>query len=375
MAWRYLAFTAPGGVFAGEIPLAGASLSRTLSGPFRLTGTIPVESPHLLSILRPWATTIWAEQDGVIRGGGILMPMDSQGSVLSIDCVGLSGYAKNMPWVGPDFASTSIDPLEVVRMIWAHLQGEPDGGLGVAVDAATSTVRVGAAAYYTTDEGAEASPNDALAADGSVKPGFRRVEAEPYRLNWWSTHDVGGEIDKLAELTPFDYLEHTEWASDTTLSHRLRLGVPSIGARRESLRFVIGENVAEIPALGADDEDYASDVLALGAGEERRMLRVALRQPGRGLRRVYTHVDKSATTDAALAASARSELGWRTGAGRMTSLAVFDHPHAPIGTFDVGDEVRVGGDAGWTDVDRWVRIVEMTIDPETDRVTLRVVEV
>jgi hypothetical protein len=361
--WRYIAQDLPSGEFREwHLPLTNVEITRTLSGPGRLTGQLPVPLAELDGVLRPWGTAIWAEADEQIRGGGILTPWQAGEQALTVDCVGISGYPQGMPWTGPTQALIDVDPLDVVRMIWSHLQSQPGGDLGVVVDATTSPVRVGEPerdVSFTTGEGQDVE-----------------FTAGPFRLEWWSTHDLGRVQDDLAADTPFDYLEDTAWDGDE-LVHRLRLGYPTLGARRTDLRFALGENVSVVPTLDAEDDDYASDVLALGAGEGQAMVHTSLHRPdAAGLRRVHVYTDKTARSTSALAGSARRELAWLTGAPRVRTLSVTDHPHAGLGSFDVGDEIFVEGASGWVTLDRWVRIVERTINPDAgDRITLTVVEV
>jgi hypothetical protein len=356
VAWRYPAFAEPSGAYLGELALAGVEVTRTLSGPGRLTGRVlPGQDATLL---RPWQVSIWAEDEaGTIRGGGFLAPADWTADAATIDCIGRSGYPQSMPWTGDPYAGVQVDPLDVVRRIWAHLQSQPGGDIGVVVDTTTSPVRVG-----------EAEDTKSAAA-GSTTTG-------PVRLDWWSTADLGRVIDDLADATPFDYLEQTAWSGDR-LTHRLQLGYPTIGVRRQDVRLALGENLAVTPSLDSDDGDYATEVHALGAGEGRAMVRAPrITRTADGVRRVLLHVDKTARTTTVLTASARAALGVLTGDGRVHQVTVTEHPHAPLGSFDVGDEVYLTGTDGLVTLDRWVRIVALTIRPEdTTSMTLDVQEV
>lgn len=362
MGWRYLAQRLPSGEFIDyDIPLGDVAVTRTLSGPGRLTATVPVEVGHLVGadgrpVLTEWGTAIWAEADGVIRGGGILAEVDVDGPKLTVDCVGVSGYPQGMPWLGPDYAGVQVDPLDVVRMVWAHVQSYPDGNLGVVVDATRSPVRVG-----TEEEDVEFATGDGR--DVAFTAG-------PFTLNWWSTDDLGKVLDELARDTPFDYLEHTTWDGDA-LAHRLQLGYPRIGGRREDLRLVIGENVTVVPPVAWGE--YASEVLVLGAGEGAGMVRAHL--PGRPagrLRRVARVADKAADTAAKATARARAELAARVGAEEVTDLVLADHPHAPLGSIQPGDVVLIEGDAGWVDLTTWGRVVQVVIRPAAGQMTLSV---
>lgn len=358
MTWRYLAFSEPDGAYLGEVEIVGAEVTRTLSGPGRLTGTIP--AGLVPQWLTPWGCSLYAEDaGGTIRGGGLLTPyqVDGDGAV-SIDCVGRSGYASRMPWTGTPQALVQVDPLDIVRMIWAHLQAQPGGNLRVVVDATRSPVRVGEEerdVSFTTGSGEQVE-----------------FTAGPYRLEWWSTHDLGRAIDDLARDTPFDYLEHTAWDSGGVgLVHRLQLGYPTIGARRSDLRLAVGENVTAAPPLAASDADYASEVLALGAGEGRAMVHATLTRSTGGVRRVAVYTDKTARSTSVLSAGARADLDWRDGEPRIENVSVIDSPLAPLSAITPGDEVRIIA----PESARWVRIVEVAVQPESDVASLRVVEV
>lgn len=362
MSWHYVAFAEPSGAYLGEVTLKDAEVSRVLSGPGRLTGLIP--AGLVPSWLLPWHCSVYAEDEsGTIRGGGFLTPLDWSSKGVGIDCVGRSGYPKGMPWVGEPVSLVQADPLAIVRQIWSHLQSQPGGNIGMVVDATTSPVRVG-------------EPERDVAFTTGAGQDVAFTAGKPYDVNWFETVDLGGEIDKLAVSTPFDSLEHAKWDdSGERLEHRLQLGYPTIGSRSTDLRLALGENVTVTPDLPSGDEDYASEVHALGAGEGRSMVRASLTRASSGVRRVRTYVDKSAHSQSALTAAARADLKWRDGSGSLSELTVIEHPHAPLAALIPGVEVFVSGADGDLILDRWVRIVETVMSPESDTVRLRVVEV
>lgn len=342
--WRYLVFAEPSGDYLGEIALADAALSTVLSGANRLSGF--VLDGQDLSILRPWHVSIYAEDPaGQIRGGGFLPPVDYTDRGVVIDCIGRAGYPHGMPWTADDRESVNGDPLAITRIIWQHLQDQPGGDIRMQVDTTSSPVRVG-------------------------------TSAEPFALRWHETFDLGRVIDDLATQTPFDYVERTEWdATGTRLEHRLELGYPTLGSRRTDISFEIGVNATSVPDLTADEDDYASEIIMLGAGEGAARPRAAASRPPTGVRRVLVETDDAEKSRTVLAARARDRLAAATGAGEITQLEVDDHPHALLGSFGVGDEIRVTGHQGLVDIDRWVRIVEQTESPGTGTQTLTLVEV
>lgn len=338
------------------LPLEKVSLDRELSGPGGIKGSLPFAVSRGMvtedgsPLFVPWATTIYAEKDGHIRHGGILADVSDEGPDLKLDCVGFTGYATGQPYTS-EYSVSSVDPLAVFRHIWAHLQGQPGGNLGLQIDNATSPIRVGVA----KESGGQG----------------------PYVLGWWETHDLGKVLDELATLTPFDYVVDHEWDGEKVL-HRVRIGYPTIGRRRDDLRFVVGENIFDGPLkVSYAGDDYADTVLLLGAGEGRKMIRGFQYRPARTevlrLRRTVVVEDKSITTAQKAEQAAMDELSYRLGEADLTSLTVKDHPHAPVGSYDVGDEIRVRTPKGWhAGLDIWVRILAISTDPQTNSEELTV---
>jgi len=360
--WRFIAQRLPSKEFVDfDLPLRRPKVTTTLSGPGRITATVPVEVAHLKGsdgrpVLTPWGTAIVAEAAGEVRGWGILTEPTLSGANLELDCVGFSGYPKGQPWLGPEFSGVKVDPLDMLRKIWDHLQSYSEGNLGVRVDPLKTSVRIGTAeedVEFRTGAGADV-----------------RFESGPWKLAPWLTGDLGATIDRLAADTPFDFRERTRWVGDK-LDHRLELGHPQLGTRRSDLRFVIGENVSEVPELPAD-EAYASDVLVLGAGEGRTMIRAQIgRNTGR-LRRATTVTVKSLQTGREASTYARQELDARQGHYTIKEFQILDHPHARVGSWADGDEVYIEGETGWSKIGVWVRILSTEYDVDSGTVTVAV---
>lgn len=364
--WRYLATRLNGNgtetFLSNDVPLLGAQLREDLSGPGGITGTITPEIARLRSsagepLFMPWSTAVYAEKDGNIRAGAILADMEETGPDLSLDCVGFTGYLQGQPYTG-DISRVQVDPLEMARHLWAHQQGKRGGNLGLVMDSTTSPVRVGTPARdvnFTTGAGEEVS-----------------FQAGPYTLQWWKDHDMGKAFDDLATETPFDYLVAHTWTGET-ISHRLRLGYPTIGRRRHDLRFQVGENIFAFPPILYDGDDYASDVVVLGAGEGRTMIRGEGSKPTGRLRRTAVVTDKTLRSKQSANSAAARELAARLGNEDIDTLTALDHPHAPVGSYAPGDEILIRSRGGWTtDVELWVRVLAIVIEPEKNHATLTV---
>ena len=358
MGWRYIASRLHGDgtetFLDWNLPLSGVGLTNTLSGPDAITTSINPEVAALKvggsPLIQPWSTAIYAEIDGQIRCGAIVADMIADGPNLTLTCIGFPGYAIDMPYTS-EYSRAQIDPLDVVRHIWTHIQSASNGNIGLQVDPLLTGLKIGTVAEnvdFTTSNGENVS-----------------FTAGPVKLMWYQTDNLGAEIDKLAKETPFEYREAHVWNADETIDHRLRLGYPRIGRRRHDLRFVVGENIQIVPAVDFG-VDYASEVLTLGAGEGRSMIRGTSGRPDSRLRRVAVVPDKSLRTTTAANILAAQEVLRRSGLADVTEVIIRDHSHAPLGSFDVGDEILVQLGSGWADdLALWCRVISMTIAPES----------
>ncbi|MFC3299646.1 hypothetical protein FJV46_10725 [Arthrobacter agilis] len=348
-----------------DVPLQGVRTTDDLSGPGGLEGSISPEVQRLQTaggepIFHAWSTALYAEVDGKLRGGAILAGLKAQGPSLSLDCVGFTGYLKDEPYTA-DYSRVAVDPLDVARHLWEHRQAKTNGNIGLTVDTTTSPIRIGTPVKetsFTTGAGEDVN-----------------FESGPYTLAWWKTRDLGKEFDDLATSTPFDYRVSHEWDGET-IRHRLILGYPNLGARREDLRFVLGENLFQRPTIDLTGGDYASEVLVLGAGEGRKMVRSVQSTPTRRLHRTAVLEDKSLQSKAAADRAALLELRSRLGEVDITEVDVTNHPHARIGEYSPGDEILIQTRHDWAgEVSLWVRILSITLDPQTERSVLSVTRV
>ena len=199
-------------------------------------------------------------------------------------------------------------------------------------------------------------------------------QLEPFTLAWYADADLGAKLDTICEQGSFDYVEDHSWDGDTP-RHVLRFAAPLAGRVRGDLRFVVGENIIEAPALTEKAEQIATEVVVLGAGEGRAMVRGTWKAsaPGR-LRRVKTVTDKSLRTKADADARAAREGKAATLGADIASIVVRDHPNAPLGSWGLGDTITVRGDGqGWAgDWTMQLRIISYTLSPDKDTATLTV---
>lgn len=355
--WRYLAqrmtSDGPGDFIHTDLPLSDVEIEQVLSGHNSLNAAVEGRWASMigddgLPILKPWHTAIYAESDGTIHGGGLVVDRTFEGSQMQLDCIGFTGYSVDMPYTSAWYG-VEIDPLDVVRHIWEHMQSQPGGNLDLEVSALKTGLKIG---------------TELKQGEFDTENGPLTFESGPIRLAWYDTHDLSKVVDELAEATPFDYLERHAWDGDT-IRHYLDFGYPRIGQRRDNLRLVFGENIWQTPTIETLGEDYATEALVLGAGEGRTMKRGTHRGPQSGLRRVAVVADSSLRSQRAVDTRARAEVQWRGETQDITSIEVRDTRSAPITALGVGDEVRLQGRSSvWTETDLMVRIISRQLRPD-----------
>lgn len=361
--WRYIATRLNGDgtetLLSGGLPLRDIQLSEVLSGVDDFSATVPLEFDRLKgdtgdwSLFTPWSTAIYAELDGEIRGGWIVVDVDVDNNTLKVNGDGFVGYLHGLPYDGIALFENT-DPLVIARHIWAHVQGRPRGNLGLKVvcTPTSSPLRTGKVPPPTKEGQAETTTEG---------------QPEPLRLEWFTDFDLGQRWDDLAQLGKFDYLVEHRWVGDT-IEHTLTVAYGGFGRRRDDLRFVVGENVAVVPVVEVRGADYSDHVIALGAGEGRTMIRGEWQSASQRLRRPLVVTDKTLRTKAAadrVAATRGSRVSPEL-RGDVRQLVVRSHPNAPIGSFRPGDSIRlIGAGRGWAgSLDLWVRILDLQFSPD-----------
>lgn len=337
--WRYWTEDALTGVqLHPALPLTGVEFSRELNGPGSFQGTLAPRFLHSHpGVLEPGRTLIYVEADGLLRWGGIVWDTVMQDAEYRVEAAGWSSYLNKrhdhhgeLNGRGPYVYQ---DPCRIIRDIWAYAQEQPDGDLGVTVDATYSTAKVGT-------------------------PG------EPWHSYWYETPVLGAMVDDLVgEDDSPDYTDDCEYQANDTVARRLRLGYPRLGARRTDISFRAGVNLVGPMAVRRSGDDYANTILATGSGEgtARRFAVESVRDGGLRLESVLALPDVNGSD--VLGKRARAERKRRMVMGEVASLAVRHHPNAPLGSWQVGDDVMVQARADWGVWSGWSRITADSIRP------------
>lgn len=347
---------------AWSLPVTDPEITWTLSGPTTISGSFRPEIRALADIgLEPWATWIHLEDGDQIRGSAILQPpqIDRDGT-LSLEAIGAHGYAGRIPF-RDRLSLIGVDPADIVRLLWAHIQGFPRGDLGVQVLGRTPITR-----------GTEARQVDFVTGAGEQVS----FTAGPYQLNYWENTIIGREIESLAKDAPFDFTEHSAWTSSarSAVRHWQQIHYPQAGSRRFDLRFAEGENILEVAPIEEPDDAYADTVYVAGKGEgPDQVTGSASLWVGNRLRLPAVVDDKTVDSTQRANALAGDELGARLSALVEVPEIVVDaaHRNAPLGSFAVGDEILPRVRFPYLgDVAQWHRITSIRYSPVTGRAAL-----
>lgn len=345
-----------------ELPISNPAIDYNLSGPVVISGSFDNEVRQLEDVgLEPLATWIHVEEGGVIRASGILQPTNSDGNQqLSFEALGPASYPAGLPYQG-SYTNINVDPADVVRHLWAHIQGYPDGNLGVAVTGNT-TVRIG-------------KPFPPEIPSGEEDPNPNDNQDKPYSLQWYEAPDMGDEINKLLQDAKVDYVERYEWNSTRTdVNHFIDIKSPRAGNKRDDVTFVQEENLIAAIAPKEIEGFYASTVVLFGKGEGSSIILGYASAPNpRRLRRVVILNDPTVDNKDRATALCLAELTRRQAIFDIDEiLADARHPNAQLGDFQLGDDVLVKANLPkFGEINQWQRIIGYTYYPDTEQLRIR----
>lgn len=366
--WRYFATRLNGDgtetMLHADLPLSSVRVEQTLSGDGLISGSIEPVFGSLLAadgqpLLDEYSTAIYAENNGEIRQAGILLNSELEGASWEIEAPSFTSYGRDLPYIGGGYKGIEVDPMDVARTIWTHIQGKRNGDIGLEFD--------------TTDTDGEVSIGTELKqVEFDTESGPISFESGPYKLNVYTNHDLQGDFDDLASETPFDYLETHSWQDDGTIRHFVKMGYPSLGIRREDVSFTFGVNIFEPQRVQRNGETYASGTLVLGAGEGAAMIRAVRENPEAGtrLRRIAVVLDDTIKSARKAEKRADAENKWRSRMNDIESIVVRDHPNAPLGSVTPGDEIYLKGKGSgqWLGIGMWVRVLAIAFEPDSGNV-------
>ncbi|WFR66646.1 hypothetical protein P9139_18150 [Curtobacterium flaccumfaciens] len=156
--WKYMAQRATTKTWLHrDIPfLKRDTLELTLSAAGQFKASIsPDIGRQLASDGRPLfeelGTVLYAVAGGQIRWAGIVQSSAWNGQEWSVEASSFASYPHRIPFLA-EYRGVQVDPADIMRALWAHVQSYPDGNLGVVVTGTTG-LKVGT----DSDEKADAA--------------------------------------------------------------------------------------------------------------------------------------------------------------------------------------------------------------------------
>lgn len=337
--WRYWTQHAlTGEMLHPALPCSEVEFGRELNGPGSFTATLaPRFVKANVDTLIPRLALLYVEADGYLRWGGLVWSVEAENDQYRVEAAGWSSYLTkrhdshgNLNGRGPYAYG---DPCQIIRDIWAYAQEQPDGNLGVVVDPTTSSAKAG-------------------------------TPAEPWASHWYETPVLGDLVDDLvSEDGSPQYTNHTEYQANSSVKRRILLGYPRLGARRTDISFRSGVNIVSAPPVAYSGDDYANTIIATGSGEGTATRFAVNTVRDGGLRLEGVLALPTVNGNDALGRRAAAERKRRQIIGDVESIQVRHHPAAPIGSWQIGDDVQVQVNNQWVSWSGWSRITAESIRP------------
>lgn len=270
--------------------------------------------------------------------------IDPQSGDMMIEGQGFMGYPKDIPWL-ENFNPIAVDPAEVIQRIWAHIQSFVNANLGVDVQPSST--------------GTQMLPGFGF--DGSILvfdffAMFIRAVDFP---------DCGDNINSLARDLPLDMFEEVSWNNDySEVNKTIRIAYPLGGVQQDNLSFRLGENVINAELAEELDIEPVSDVIIRGWLPGKVYSSQLSNADMTRARRVIMEEDASINGTERAAAWAKRKLTRRNIPKSFQKITIDpQHPHAPFGSWWVGDSIYVEApNFPWHgDIREWHRITSFTI--------------
>ncbi|MFG2677059.1 hypothetical protein [Streptomyces sp. NPDC048445] len=337
--WRYFT-THPltGAVLHPALPLSNVEFGSEVNGPGSFTATI---SPRWLSAnvtaLMPHVSLIYAQAGSYLRWGGLVWTVEAEDAEYRIEAASWSSYLTKrhdthgrLNGRGP---YVNADPCNIIRDIWAYAQEQPDGNLGVVVDSTTSNAKVG-------------------------------TPTEPWSSYWYETPALGDQLDDLvSEDGAPQYTNTCSFQTNGTIRKRMVLAYPRLGARRTDITFRTGVNIITAPPVQYNGDDFANVVIGTGSGEgtATRYAVDPVRDGGLRMESVLALPTVNGTD--ILGRRIAAERKRRQVMGDVQEITIRDHPAAPLGSWQIGDDVQVSVHNDWVSWTGWSRIIADSYKP------------
>lgn len=376
--WHFMVEDIHGNILARDVVAQEAKITRNLSGPSAIEFNIHPKNPSIQAPeggpiqLKPYGHWVHALKtnlagEEIIWASGLFQPsdIDPTTGVMGLRAEGFSNYAHGIPWL-ENWNPIAVDPFEIFTRIWNHIQeygddpGESNGNLGV-------TIRNRVDDSMPALSGTQMLPGFSFNNEEFVQDFFAIF------IRAVDRNDCGDYLTALARDIPFDFWEETTWAGGSApVVKKIQLAYPQGGVDQEDLVFRQGENVSAATPKQESEVNWFSDITINGYFPGKiYSAPISNADPDR-YRRVMDEVDLHIDSNERAAAWGHRLLTRRQYPNQFESIVINPyHSHAPFGSYDVGDIVRVQAPSQWTgDINQKHKILGMTWDESSGQVQL-----
>lgn len=341
-----------------DLQVLDPQVIRPLSGPATISFTIAYGTTdvkllafgHLIHVEEKWGNTTRIIASGIVQPAPDT-EIDDAGN-MKVTARGFSSYLDGIPWLD-NYNPVVVDPFAIVQRIWNHVQSQPNGNIGVTVQPASSGT--------------------------FMLPGFG-FDGETLTIEFFAIfiratdfNDCMEQMNKLARDIPFDYTEISTWNPERTVVNKvLQLEYPRRGVEQPNISFVLGENVVGATPVAETEIDYISSVIIQSWWPGKTYSATFTNPPVNRFRRVLLEQDTLVNSRERSAALARRKLTRKQIPPHWSQITVErEHPNAPLGTYELGDDILVEGFLPWTgNIREWHRIMGWTVDDVSGTIVL-----
>jgi len=346
--WKLINVDLKDGTVLGELPAQSFSYTEVLNadGGFQVTLPLVTTTPSgrltndasALQLsetdLAPGQSIVFFERDGVLVWGGIVWGVAGNvgANTLSLEGSGFLSYFRHRT-IKVDTTYTGIDQLVIARDLLDDAQAIASGDIRVDTTESQTSGRTRDRTYY----------------------GFeRRVVAEA--------------LEQLANVQDgFDFRFDASYASGA-ISVEFRTTYPSTG-RRTAHVFELGTNV-QLLDFRSNGTELANTVEAIGGGDGDDLpIQTAQDPTGLASRPLLEKVLSlsDVIVDATLLEHAKRGVTRGSQPIKTISVLVFPDQIPVLGSYIVGDQVKVRGSYGYIDLeDSWFRITSINVSVADD---------
>lgn len=267
---------------------------------------------------------------------------EPQNGDLMVEGTGYIGYPKDIPWL-ENFNPIAVDPAEVIQRIWAHLQNFVNANLGVDVQPSST--------------GTQMLPG--IGFDGNIL----NFDFYAMFIRAVDFPDSGDTITQLCRDLPLDMNEEVSWnAERTELSKIVRIGYPYLGFRQDNLAFRFGENIVNAEVAEEVETENVTDIIIRSWIPGRTITSMLSNADPTRARRTVMEEAVNLTNNERAAAWAHRKLTRLNAPPAFQKITIDpNHPHAPFGSFWLGDSIFVEApNYPWIgDVATWHRVTSI----------------